>query len=442
MAMSIVRLLRDFLLFFVFARHFLPKARRGGRRAYARRALGAVVALALMVAYVALFGRDSLFNTGDLRSLVKALIFSLGYFLLFRFVFDMSPKASTLGALMFFGITRAGQGFYHATFECFLSPDSVFRSDVAETLIVCLINAVLALVLAPDEDEMDEDSITPAHIALLAFALIFYLVVHTSESDDASSWDAAVLIVQSVCLLVLCVLTNRLVAFNCRQRRGQRLNVMIEAEYAQMLQRQRTDQQIRAVYHDVRQALNTLVAEGGDAQSLDAVSSLKDSLSGLRATPYTKTPMLNILLNEKVDDAARRGVRLDVSANVGDCSYIDSYDMVTIFGNLLTNAIEAVEKLEEGERQVSFEAVEYRSLQVFRIVNPYEGSAQPEGGLSTSKRDEAFHGFGMDNVRRCVAGYRGTVKVSAEGGLFEVVVSLPLEGNRPREAASPVDAAR
>jgi sensor histidine kinase regulating citrate/malate metabolism len=156
-----------------------------------------------------------------------------------------------------------------------------------------------------------------------------------------------------------------------------------------------------------------------------------------RVVSAVDDPVVAALLLGKSAQAAERGVDLiiDPTSNVGEHSF-DRDEVVTLIGNLLDNALDAVE--------------ETPSPHVIRIRVQMHGTAlrllvEDSGpGLSASQRQRAFErgwsskiasgprgrGIGLALVAQAVQRHRGTVDVGPSplgGARFDIVIDGPDE---------------
>lgn len=105
-----------------------------------------------------------------------------------------------------------------------------------------------------------------------------------------------------------------------------------------------------------------------------------------------------------------------------------SMDLVIFLSNLLDNAIEACERMEQREQARIILKMQYKmSNLVVLIKNTYDGHLDGQSekqkkyaSLPTSKEDKAAHGIGMKNVMDIVDKYNGIIRWEAEDGWFTV----------------------
>lgn len=104
-------------------------------------------------------------------------------------------------------------------------------------------------------------------------------------------------------------------------------------------------------------------------------------------------------------------------------SALEASDMYSLFGNLLDNAISAVENLPDRSKVIKLSVHELNGFPVIKIANDYEGELVFEGGLPrTTKENKAYHGFGMKSVKKICEKYNAELRISAEGGIFRLSI--------------------
>jgi hypothetical protein len=139
-------------------------------------------------------------------------------------------------------------------------------------------------------------------------------------------------------------------------------------------------------------------------------------------------PELSALLLVKTGVATSRNISFKIEVR-SDLSKINvrSFDLVAIMGNLINNALEAVENLPVAERKVQFQIFENTSSFIMQTRNP--GFIPPDlrtmiftPGFST-KSDSTDRGLGLASIRHLAETYKGFVVVSShldKGTCFSV----------------------
>lgn len=108
--------------------------------------------------------------------------------------------------------------------------------------------------------------------------------------------------------------------------------------------------------------------------------------------------------------------------------YMDTADIYSLFGNLLSNAIEAVSALSEKEKRMISLTVRRRNDFVHILTeNYYDKDLSFHNGLpETTKDDSHLHGYGLKSIRYLTEKYHGNMTVTAEDGIFHVNILLPI----------------
>lgn len=99
----------------------------------------------------------------------------------------------------------------------------------------------------------------------------------------------------------------------------------------------------------------------------------------------------------------------------------------TIISNLLNNAIEACEKIQEDKRIIEFKIAGYNSQIFISVCNSYdmESIINQKQKFITTKEDKLNHGIGLENVRRTVKKYDGDMRISQENASIVIQDSIP-----------------
>ena len=108
---------------------------------------------------------------------------------------------------------------------------------------------------------------------------------------------------------------------------------------------------------------------------------------------------------------------------------MDSSEIYALFGNLLENAIEYENQIENLEKRfISLTVRRVNQFAKLHVENYFEGTLTEKDGLPVStKASDGLHGYGLKSVQRIVEKYSGTLSVTVEDGMFQVSILFPLE---------------
>ena len=109
-------------------------------------------------------------------------------------------------------------------------------------------------------------------------------------------------------------------------------------------------------------------------------------------------------------------------------NFMEDMDISALFGNILDNAIESVEKLREPEKRlIHLSVAKQKNFLRIRCENYCEEQLKFENGIPvTTKKDRRFHGFGMKSIKSTAAKYGGSVTTDLKKNWFELRILIPL----------------
>lgn len=142
----------------------------------------------------------------------------------------------------------------------------------------------------------------------------------------------------------------------------------------------------------------------------------------------TECPALDLVLASKSLTCLGKRIELTCMADGRQLAFMEDADIYALFGNILDNAMEAVEQLDDQEKRLISLSVhtEGHFLHISQ-ENYYSGELVMERGLPvTTKEDKRFHGFGMQSIRMLTEKYGGDLRLRASGGIYKLSILLPI----------------
>ncbi len=139
---------------------------------------------------------------------------------------------------------------------------------------------------------------------------------------------------------------------------------------------------------------------------------------------------LDLLLYAKVCDAKAKKIEVKYECNVKlSCPTYYVVILVSIFGNVFDNAIEAASKVEEGKlKEIEFFIEDDPCDIVFCVMNTYTGEKiapekLEEGGFTS--KEEGDHGHGLKIISRLVKKMGGIVRFEMNDTHFITEIQIP-----------------
>ncbi len=178
---------------------------------------------------------------------------------------------------------------------------------------------------------------------------------------------------------------------------------------------------INIKYHDLKHKLY------GMNLPQTEIEEIKNAVRVYGSRVQTGNEALDVLLTENSLRCGEQGITLTYTGNGADFSFMNTMDVYSLFGNAISNAVEAVQKLNEPEKRVIDVLTERKgSFLNITVTNFFSGDLKLEDGIpATSKpEEEGFHGFGMKSMRLIAEKYGGSLHVSTEDDLFTLHIYL------------------
>lgn len=175
--------------------------------------------------------------------------------------------------------------------------------------------------------------------------------------------------------------------------------------------------------HDIKNQLNTLKALNQEVcfEDIERIISKYDS------SIKTGNKTLDTILAEKTVLFKKYGIVFTCMMDTIEFNQIKVFDMVSIFGNALDNAIECVKDIEDvSKRFIDLKINKKGNVILVHIENYCETPPVFENGYPvTTKKDKLFHGYGIKSIKNTAQKYGGNSVVSYRDKLFILDVMLP-----------------
>lgn len=202
---------------------------------------------------------------------------------------------------------------------------------------------------------------------------------------------------------------------------------VLQQNYDAEISRQYTE--MRQIWHDFQNHLLTIQAlnESGDREGADHyIKDLNESILKNQLAAKTGCTPVDLLLYKKQQLAREleTSLRLTIQCRLGDMKFA-AYDLCSVLGNLLDNALEACAELPLDGRSVELELKQQQGMLLISCKNPYVGEREGSNGkFASTKEEKSGHGIGLSSVRQVCKKYQGTMEISAENQVFRVHLLL------------------
>ena len=213
------------------------------------------------------------------------------------------------------------------------------------------------------------------------------------------------------------------------QRELETIQTILHSQYEQYKQAQRTVDLINYRYHDLKNHIIALRADGNAPQRHEYLDKLEQEIHDYEAMNKTGNQVLDTLLTSKNLRCMQHKINMSCVVDGTLFDSMDVMDICSIFGNALDNAIECELKIEDyNKRMIHVDAFSEKSFLIIRFENYYEGDIEFAQGMPvTTKTEKSLHGYGLKSLRYTVHKYKGEVQIDVKDNWFSLRILIPGE---------------
>lgn len=284
--------------------------------------------------------------------------------------------------------------------------------------------------------DVEELQITGRELSsVLIIVFMVYSVSNMSYLDPGWLFGTAmsrdIFIIRTlVDLCGVCLLYAYHIQVRAMQMRFERdtLHNIMEMQYKNYQMSQDNIDMVNQKYHDLKHQITLLKEEANTGKSVEYLEKMEREIKIYEAQNKTGNKVLDAVLTSKGASCQTKGIELKCVVEGELLFFMDDMDISALFGNMLDNAIESVEKLpDECMRLIRLYVV--REKQFVRICTENYCTEQirfKNGMPITTKKDKRLHGYGMKSIRSTVKKYDGAVMAALNQNWFEVKILIPI----------------
>ncbi len=171
--------------------------------------------------------------------------------------------------------------------------------------------------------------------------------------------------------------------------------------------------------HDLRHQIRAANINGKlDEQFVKEVS---DSINIYDCNVNTGNKDLDLLLMDFKFRAQASKIEFELIADGSCISFMERQDVISLFSNILENAIEYEKNMIDQEnRFIDLSITEKNGFATISCENPLGKQKQ------TMKKDSRYHGFGTKSIEHIVKKYEGTYTTTIMDIYYKVLIVIPI----------------
>lgn len=233
--------------------------------------------------------------------------------------------------------------------------------------------------------------------------------------------------------LVIIVLFIKIIRENKIQSQNEIIKNKLDMQYSHYLSIQESHMKVKKLYHDINNHICCIEnLKNNNEEINEYVNSLKDEIKEFKSVYNTGNIILDIIVNEKSDICAKKGIKFICDINFSKVNFIRPIDVASIFANILDNAIEACDKVhdENINRYIRIKGTISKSYFVIKCENRKINILKfNKNKLLTDKMDKFIHGIGIQSIKSSLEKYDGEILFEDDKEKFIVNIFIPLNQN-------------
>ncbi len=184
---------------------------------------------------------------------------------------------------------------------------------------------------------------------------------------------------------------------------------------------------INAIKHDMKNHL--LLLEQMQANNKDLSPYIQQVITSMDIDSYlvqSHNFIIDSIVNFKLLPLKKQEIPISIDITIPTELNIAAYDLTVIIGNLLDNAITALEKATDKRLDLII-TLDKANLLIL-VDNSYDGQLLKDGKyFKTTKKPKQNHGLGLANIEKSLAKYNGEMIIDYTKTIFSVSVIIPVK---------------
>lgn len=177
--------------------------------------------------------------------------------------------------------------------------------------------------------------------------------------------------------------------------------------YYDILEKQNQELQIYA--HDAKKHLSAIRELNDNPIIENYVSNMSDALKNYSSSCRSGNHLLDVIINKYETECQLKSITFSFDVKLCNLDFIENYDLVTILGNLLDNAVSAAENTENA-----FISLHTHYANTYAVLEISNSCSTPpvffNKELLTTKGNSHLHGLGIKSVKKALKKYSGEME--------------------------------
>ena len=336
------------------------------------------------------------------------------HFVMFIFCYHISIKSALFQSVLLEALGAATEFLIAYIPYIGIVPTESLTITPVQSLILTISSKLLYLIgimLISRALCKDTKNVRLASIGLMTIPIITLIIIALlMKINIISSLLSVVCLMLMIVNIIVFAVNQRMVVTENEKAEIAAQQLKDKIDYDEYMMLKETNQQAAALNHDFKEhisALKSLIGSDNETaqEYIDSIS----KLTRPHFVEYSDNKILNVLLSKKKEECINKGIQFIIDPIKAHLTFLNDMDVVTIFSNLINNAIESCERSTEKMINLNIH-IANENFVVIKIVNTSD--TKPiviNSRLRTYKDNKKLHGIGMSSINRALNSYDGSL---------------------------------
>lgn len=262
-------------------------------------------------------------------------------------------------------------------------------------------------------------------VALLNYAACLILPSFDSISLDGQTNQFVTTIICNLysiltCSICLFLQVNIFISIRLKQEKVL-LDVVVKQQNEQKALSAENVDYLNEKLHDIRKQLNLLEQNNEVSnENKPVLDNIRRELSLFDTLAKTGNPAIDSIITSNYLIAVKNDIDFTYFVDGSCLNFMKTEDTMALFNNLISNAIEASENEQKGNKVIHLKVYQEKQMVLIDIRNYCSEEPMFKNGLPVTDKDSRYHGFGMKSIKRIVDKYNGEINISWKDNFFNV----------------------
>lgn len=352
----------------------------------------------------------------DYNFLINAVSLFAFQFLFGKFLYKQKISISLWLALIFIALVTASEYASVSLLSVITKENLMFFTEDPYSYMVLIICSksilflsikILMSIFSKTKFSKNSSILISLLISIFINSSVFVLLGTNLQLSNSLKLMLSVTgFVMLISIIVICIYQQQ--ASNKEQELEELRIISQEREsdnkYYELLEYQNNNLMIYA--HDTKKHLSAIKNLTDNKEISEYIQKLTDGLNEYSKLSSSGNHHLDVIINKYIAECEIKKINFTYDVRLSNLKSIEMYDLVTILGNILDNAIEAAEK--SLLKNIEF-TTDYRNMyDVIVVKNSCDTKPVSKGEvLKTTKDNKRFHGLGIKSVKNVLEKYEG-----------------------------------